>query len=152
MSPTHAAKRIEPGTIDAELAARAMRRIKDYLVKHPAEETVPVTAETGPDEPLVLPRAVVDMVAFILAQAAAGRGVSLVPSNTELTTQQAADILNVSRPYVVGLLESGEIPFRLVGTHRRIRFDDLKEYQRRSEGHSRAAADELSDLGQELGI
>ncbi|MEV0340099.1 helix-turn-helix domain-containing protein [Nocardia sp. NPDC050713] len=152
MAGIHAAKRIEPGEIDTEVAARAMRRIKDYLMRHPSEETIRVDGETGGDNALILPREVVNMLAFILAQAAEGRGVSIVPSHAELTTQQAADMLNVSRPYVVRLLEAGEIPFRLIGTHRRIRFDDLKDYQRRSEAKSRAAADELSDLGQELGI
>ncbi|WP_324198288.1 excisionase family DNA-binding protein [Nocardia beijingensis] len=92
------------------------------------------------------------MLAFILAQAAEGRGVTVVPSHAELTTQQAADMLNVSRPYVVTLLETGEIPFRRVGRHRRIRYDDLKQYQRRSEVESRAAMDELAQLGQDLGL
>ncbi|MFI1915289.1 excisionase family DNA-binding protein [Nocardia sp. NPDC020380] len=152
MSGMNAVKRVEPGAIDSEIASRAMHRIKDYLMHHPDEEVIPVTGEVGDEEALVLPRAVVSMVAFILAQAAEGRGVAIVPSNAELTTQQAADMLNVSRPYVIGLLESGAIPFRLVGTHRRIRYDDLKTYHQRSEAKSRTAADELSRLGQELGI
>ncbi|MGW4714643.1 excisionase family DNA-binding protein [Nocardia sp. NPDC004260] len=58
----------------------------------------------------------------------------------------------MSRPYVVTLLETGEIPFRLVGRHRRIRYDDLKQYQLRTEAKSRAAMDELAQLGQDLGI
>ncbi|WP_405179812.1 helix-turn-helix domain-containing protein [Nocardia sp. NBC_01377] len=151
MTGMQAAKRTEPGEIDAEVAARAVRRIKDYLMRHPNEQTISVGGETGTDA-LIVPRQAVSLLAFILAQAAEGRGVSVVPSHAELTTQQAADLLNVSRPYVIGLLETGEIPFRLVGTHRRIRFDDLKEYRHRSEGTSRDAADELADLGQELGI
>ncbi|MEU4808597.1 helix-turn-helix domain-containing protein [Nocardia fluminea] len=146
------AKRIEPGEIDAEVAERALRRVRDYLTSHPADQIISVAGETGAENALVLPRSVVNMVAFILAQAADGQGVSIVPSHAELTTQQVADLLNVSRPFVVGLLEAGEITFRLVGTHRRIRYDDLEDYQRRSASHSRAAADELSDLGQELGI
>ncbi|NEW59593.1 helix-turn-helix domain-containing protein, partial [Nocardia cyriacigeorgica] len=101
---------------------------------------------------LIVPRAAVDLLAFVLAEAPNGRGVTIVPSDAELTTQQAADMLNVSRPYLVGLLEAGDIPFRLVGTHRRIRFDDLRDYQRRLEESGRAAADDLSDLGQDLGI
>ncbi|MGW6121558.1 helix-turn-helix domain-containing protein [Nocardia sp. NPDC055165] len=146
------AKRIEPGEIDAEVADRALRRVRGYLASHPTDQIVQVAGETGAENALILPRSVVNMVAFILAQAADGRGVSIVPSHAELTTQQVADLLNVSRPFVVSLLEAGEIPFRLVGTHRRIRYDDLKDYQRRSASRSRAAADELSDLGQELGI
>jgi excisionase family DNA binding protein len=152
MAGSQAAKRAEPGAIDAEIAARAMRRIKDYLMRHPDEEVIPVTGEIGTEDALVLPREAVSLLAFILAQAAEGRGVSVVPSHAELTTQQAADMLNVSRPYIIQLLESGEIPFRLVGRHRRIRFDDLKTYQQRSEAKSRRAADELTRLGQELGI
>ncbi|MCU1642574.1 MAG: hypothetical protein JWN03_2849 [Nocardia sp.] len=152
MAGMEAVKRSEPGAIDAEMAARAMRRIKDYLMRHPDEEVIPVTGEVGSEDALVLPREAVSMLAFILAQAAEGRGVSVVPSHAELTTQQAAAMLNVSRPFVINLLESGEIPYRLVGTHRRIRYDDLKTYHQRSESKSRSAADELNRLGQELGI
>lgn len=64
----------------------------------------------------------------MLAQVAQGRGVSVIPSGSELTTQQAADILRVSRPYLIGLLESGAIPYRLVGRHRRVATEDLMEY------------------------
>ncbi|MGW4636037.1 helix-turn-helix domain-containing protein [Nocardia sp. NPDC004415] len=152
MSTLRSVKRAEPGAIDAAVADRAMRRIKDYLMHHPDEEIIPVTGEIGSDEALALPREAVSLLAFILAQAAEGRGVSVVPSNAEMTTQQAADMLNVSRPYVVGLLDAGEIPHRLVGRHRRIRFDDLKAYAQRSETASREAADELTRLGQELDL
>ncbi|GLW65764.1 hypothetical protein Arub01_40080 [Actinomadura rubrobrunea] len=145
-------KRIEPGAIDAEMAARAMERIKSYLMQHPDEQEIRVVGEIGAEDALVLPREVVMLLTFILSQAAAGRGVSVMPSHAELSTQQAADMLNVSRPYLIGLLESGAIPYRLVGRHRRIRWDDLMEYKRKTEAKSRAAADELAALGQELGI
>ncbi|MFI6171917.1 helix-turn-helix domain-containing protein [Nocardia sp. NPDC051052] len=147
-----AAKRTAPGEIDADVAARAMRRIKDYLMQHPTEQNIRVTQEHSGEDALVLPRQAVSLLAFILAQAADGRGVSVVPSHAEFTTQQAADMLNVSRPYVVTLLEAGEIPFRLVGRHRRIRYEDLKAYQQQNEAKSKAAADELATLGQDLGI
>lgn len=147
-----AAKRTAPGKIDPEVAARAMRRIKEYLMRHPAEQNIQVMQEHPGEEALILPREAVSLLAFILAQAAEGRGVSVVPSHAELTTQQAADMLNVSRPYVVTLLEGGEIPFRLVGRHRRIRYEDLKAYQQQHEAKSKDAAAELARLGQDLGI
>ncbi|WP_043637461.1 helix-turn-helix domain-containing protein [Nonomuraea candida] len=146
------AKRVRPGSIDAEVAGRAVRRIKDYLMQYPEQPTVQVVGEHGDEGPLILPREAVSLLAFILAQAAEGRGVTVIPSDAELTTQQAADMLNVSRPYVIKLLETGEIPFRLIGKHRRITFEDLQEYKRRDDAKRRAAADELAALGQELGI
>ncbi|MEU5994835.1 helix-turn-helix domain-containing protein [Spirillospora sp. NPDC047418] len=145
-------KRVEPGAIDSEQAARAVQRIKAYLQRHPDEQAIKVMAELGGDEALVLPREAVSLLAYILTQAAAGRGVSVMPSHAELTTQQAADLLNVSRPYLIGLLEGGTIPFKRVGRHRRVRYDDLMAYKRESEAQSRAAVDELTELGQELGI
>ena len=146
------AKRLNPGTINAEIAERAKRRLADYLTAHPNAETVPVVMELASDQALVLPREVVSLLAFILAQAAQGRGVTVMPSTAELTTQQAADILNVSRPHLIGLLTADKIPYRMVGRHRRIKFEDLMEYKRQSEAASRKAADDLAALGQELGI
>jgi excisionase family DNA binding protein len=74
-----------------------------------------------------------------------------MPLNAMPTTQQAADMMRVSRPYLIGLLERGEIPFSLVGRHRRIRFDDLVEYIRRDDLARKEAADELTRMDQELG-
>lgn len=92
------------------------------------------------------------MLAQILAMLANGQGVQIMPDAAELTTQQAADFLNVSRPYLIKLLEAGEIPFHMVGTHRRIRFQDLREYGRNDDLARRRAADELTRLSQELGL
>lgn len=83
---------------------------------------------------------------------AAGEGVTVIPSHAELTTQQAADILNVSRPYLIKLLEAGAIEHRLVGKHRRVRLSSLMAYQREDDQKRRRAADELSSLTQEMGL
>jgi len=91
------------------------------------------------------------MLVGILEATAAGRGVQIMPFNAELSTQQAAEALNVSRPYLIKLLETDEIEYRLVGRHRRVRFDKLMEYKARDDAKRRTTADELSRLGQELG-
>ncbi|MFI6152208.1 excisionase family DNA-binding protein [Kitasatospora sp. NPDC051170] len=152
MSSVTEGRKIAPGTVDAESAARALRRVKDYLA-HTArpDEDVRIHTETS-DEVLVLPRQTVEMFAAILAAVAGGQGVQLVPVNAEVSTQVAAETLNVSRPYLIGLLERGQIPFRLVGRHRRIRFDDLIAYQREDDRRRKDAADELTRLDQELGL
>lgn len=142
---------VAPGEVEQAVADRALGRIASYLGRHDEEE-IELRAEAGrTDEVLVVPRAAVQLFASVLAYMAEGKGVSVMPMHTMLTTQQAADLLNVSRPYVVGLLERGEIPFEKVGRHRRVRLDDLLAYQRVSTARQRSAADELSTLGQELG-
>ena len=143
---------INPGDVDAEVAERAARRIRDYLTSHPDDDLVEVLGEIGDDDALVIPRATAIMFAQILDLLGQGRGVQIMPKEAELTTQQAAETLNVSRPFLIGLLESGKIPFRKVGRHRRITFEALMEYKRQDDLERRAAADDLADLSEELGL
>jgi excisionase family DNA binding protein len=153
MAMIAAGRTVRPGEVDAESAARAHRRIKDFLQAHPdTPADITMLVEGGDKDALVVPRPVVELIAHMLGQLAEGRGVSIIPSFAELTTQQAADMLNVSRPYLIKLLEDGKIPFHLVGRNRRITFQDLIEYKRRDDAQRRAAADELADLTQELGL
>ena len=77
---------------------------------------------------------------------------TVLPAHAELTTQQAADMLNVSRPYLIKLLENGIIEHRKVGKHRRVQLDALMDYKRHDEQKRRESADELSALSQELGL
>ncbi|GAB2847737.1 hypothetical protein GCM10022221_53940 [Actinocorallia aurea] len=145
-------KSLEPGQVRSRDAGRALRRIKDFLAAHPGDEDVRVHVELAGEEALVLPRDTVTMFAYMLTQLAEGRGVTVVPNHAELTTRQAADILNVSRPYLIGLLDGGKIPHRLVGRHRRVRFEDLMAYKRQSDAHARQAADDLVALSEELDL
>ena len=81
-----------------------------------------------------------------------GDSVTLIPMDKELTTQQAADILNVSRPYFIKLLENGTIKFRKTGTHRKVLMQDLIEYRNKRAENRHASIEELSELSQELGL
>lgn len=143
---------VAPGEVEAQQAERALRRIKDYLGRHP-EEPDPIEVLVECDGPsLVLPRPAVTLLAQILGQLAEGRGVSIVPSEAELTTQQAAELLGVSRPYLIGLLDEGEIHCRKVGRHRRIPLAAVLAYKRADDEQRRRAADEVGEIGQELGL
>ena len=81
-----------------------------------------------------------------------GRSFSLIPHDTEMTTQQAADYLNVSRPYLCGLLDKGEVVHRLVGRHRRVKFADLFDYEKRSKIKQRDAIERMVAEAQRLGL
>ncbi|WP_030201024.1 helix-turn-helix domain-containing protein [Streptomyces sp. NRRL S-87] len=150
MSPS-TARATTPSGADADFAARALRPVKRSLARSPHAERIRFRIEDG-NADLELPREAVELLATVLSHMAAGRAVSIVPEHAELTTQQAADMLNVSRPFLIGLLDAGEIDFRKVGTHRRIKAQSLLEYQRRDDRRRREAADELTALNQEMGL
>jgi excisionase family DNA binding protein len=143
---------VHPGEEDAAAANVALAQVAEYLNRHPdGPAQVRLRVEDDSEE-LVVPRGVVELVARILAHMASGQGVSVVPTRAELTTQQAADLLNVSRPHLIGLLEAGEIDYRKVGKHRRIKVSSLLAYMRADDHRRRGAADELSTLTQEMGL
>ncbi|MEU6129609.1 helix-turn-helix domain-containing protein [Saccharopolyspora sp. NPDC047091] len=143
---------IQPDGADAAVADEALQRIKGYLGRHRDQRSVPLVVEDDGCETLIVPRGAVELLARVLAHMAAGTGVSVVPSHAELTTQQAAEMLNVSRPFLVGLLEAGEIDYRKVGTHRRVRAESVLAYLREDDKRRREAADELTRLTQEMGL
>jgi excisionase family DNA binding protein len=87
-----------------------------------------------------------------MMQVASGNPVRMMPANAELTPQEAADLLNVSRPHLVRLLEQGDIPHRLVGTDCRVRFFDVVDYRRRLAARRRGALEELVSLSQKMGL
>jgi excisionase family DNA binding protein len=136
---------------NADFAARALKSVKHSLSRSPRHDRLRFYTEEG-NADLELPREAVELLATVLSHMAAGRAVSIVPENAELTTQQAADMLNVSRPFLIGLLDAGEIDYRKVGTHRRIKAQSLLQYQREDDQRRRDAADELTALNQDTGL
>ena len=146
---------VQPVTPDDEAmraSAQALEQVQAYLGRHHEGPATMRLSDDLQEDDLVVPQVVVELLARVLAHLANGQGVSIVPANAELTTQQAADMLNVSRPYLIGLLDAGEVEYRKVGTHRRVLAGSLLEYKRRDDMRRRDAADELSVLTQEMGL
>jgi len=99
-----------------------------------------------------LPASAARMLLRILEEMARGNAVTVIPVHAELTTQEAADMLNISRPSLIQLLDEGRIEYRKVGTHRRVRFESLMAHKRQADADRRAALAELAAYDQELGI
>lgn len=136
---------------DSDMAREALKALRRAVDAH-QDRSEPVSLDIAGGGRIELPRAAAELMIRVLGKMAAGQGVTVVPMNAELTTQQAADLLNVSRPYLIGLLESGEIEFRKVGTHRRVLAESLYAYKRQTSAKQHDAADELAALGQEMGL
>lgn len=99
-----------------------------------------------------LPDAVYRLLKEIVRNMQLGRAIALVPENQQLTTQRAANLLGVSRPYLIKLLEAGELPYHKAGSHRRIYLKDLRDYQRRRDVERKAALDQIAKEAFELGL
>lgn len=103
-------------------------------------------------EPVELPESVVRVLAEVLEHARKGEEVRVIIDNKEITTQQAADLLNVSRPYLVGLVDRGEIPSRKVGTRRRMKLSDVLLYREVDQARRLEAVEALATEAQDLGL
>lgn len=135
---------VAPTTEDVQLAKRSSRRLAPYLNQNLNVRIV----ET--DEHVELPAVAVRLLIDLLSAMAEGNAVTLMPIHAELTTQQAADLLGVSRPFLIKQLEDEVIPFRRVGTHRRVLFSDLMKYKHDVGRQRSKALDELTEQAQEL--
>jgi len=139
-----------PTPDEMEEAKISSRTLSKYADVERVTVKVPQSDETYED--LILPGMAIDLLLNILTEMGNGNAVTIMPLHAVLTTQEAANILNVSRPFLVKLLEEGEIDFEKVGKHRRIKAQDLLAYQQASKQQQLEALNELAALGQELGI
>jgi excisionase family DNA binding protein len=150
---------LDPGDLSPEdlAALKTHRRHLAALARSEGEPasglgmTVHVRTGDG-DEEVTLPPRLARAVAATLTEVADGHAVHVVPATEELTTSEAADLLNVSRPFFVKLLEQGALPFRMVGTHRRVRRADVTAYKRQMYQAAEAALQELADQAQDFGL
>jgi len=136
---------VVPDETDSELAATASRELA-----RASKASITVRMDDGTD--LVLPKLVTPLLIKILTEMAQGNAVTLIPLHAELTTQETANLLNVSRPFLNKLLDRGELKFHKVGTHRRIKFSDLEDYRQKREQKRASDMEALAEQAQELGM
>ena len=145
MSARTLSEPVAPTKAEVRLAGESGRRLARYAQR---DLKIQIGGKAG--EAITLPAAAVRMLVRVLSEMAVGNAVALVPVQAELTTQQAADALGVSRPFLVKLLDGGEIPSRKVGTHRRVLLSDLMAYRQKNDGQRLKALEELAAQAQEL--
>lgn len=144
---TLAHRQLPPSAQDAAIA-RVSGQLLSRYVRQKRPLTLRVT-DVDQERPIELPAGAVALLMEILEAMAAGRGVTLMPENAELTTVQAAEVLNVSRPFLIKLLDEGMIPYRKVGKHRRIRMEDVMAYKAAIDREREAVLDQLVSEAQE---
>ena len=141
---------VTPTEQDKILAKESIPRIARYAGAQPSQIPIRIQPDDETGETIVLPRAAFVMLLSILSEMAKGNAVTYLPVHAELTTKEAADLLNVSRPYLITLLEQGKIAYHMVGTHRRVKLTDIMQYKASSEARSRALLADLTAEAQEL--
>ena len=139
-----------PTTEEAEEAKVSSRALSKYASND--RLNLKIILNGNETEDLILPGSAVNMLLEVLTEMSKGNAMTLMPINAELSTQQTAEVLNVSRPHLVNLLEQGEIAFRKVGTHRRIMAKDVFEYKQRIDSERLKTLDELATQTQECGM
>ncbi|MCP1573018.1 helix-turn-helix domain-containing protein [Herbaspirillum rubrisubalbicans] len=150
---THAPSTISlPAAKEVALAVQGQRALAAYLSSRLDTQRIQIFDEHNRAHAVELPTSALRLLLDILAELADGNAVKVVPVHAELTSQEAADLLNVSRPHLVKLLEDGALAFHRAGKHRRVRFADLMQYKEARDRASAEAMAELAQQAQELGM
>ena len=137
-----------PTDKDIEQARESSRTLSKYASADRVH--LNIKGSNQETDELVLPGHVVQLLLDILSEIGQGNAINIIPVHAELSTQEAANILNVSRPYLVKLLDKKEISCRKVGTHRRVLVKDLLDYKKNIDEKRHNSLDELAQLSQEL--
>ncbi len=148
-----ALKRISlPDSQAVELAASAAAALKAHLSAHPSKAARLRLGSAGNETQVVIPKAAFGLLVAMLEELARGNTVAMAAVEEELTTQQAADLLNVSRPYLIGLLEDGRMPFHRVGNRRKLSLAAVLEFKRRDDARRQKILDQLTAEAQDMGL
>jgi excisionase family DNA binding protein len=141
-----------PNEAAKKQARAAFPVIDKYDQKARKAHQNPVLILPDGNERVEVPIQAFHLLNFILKNMAEGRGVTITPAEAEVSTQVAARLLNVSRPFLIGLLEEGKIPYYTVGKHRRIRLADVNAFEKQFKRQRTEALDELARLSSEMGL
>ncbi|MNZ33337.1 Helix-turn-helix domain protein [compost metagenome] len=141
-----------PGDKEIAAAVESRRQLAAFLSTKLETQRIDIVDDEQRSHTVELPVFALRLLDEILGELAMGNAVKVVPIHAELTTQEGADLLNVSRPHLVKLLDENVIPHTKVGRHRRVKFADLMAYKQRRDAESRQAMDELAAQAQELGM
>lgn len=141
-----------PSDGDIALARESGRVLSMVLQTRADTQQIDLHDDTGAVRTVRIPTSALRLLLDVLTEIGQGNAVSIIPIHAELTSQEAADVLNVSRPFLVQLLEKGDIPFHKTGTHRRVRYQDVIAYKERIDAQRRKALDELAAQAQDLGM
>ncbi|WP_038709952.1 helix-turn-helix domain-containing protein [Burkholderia sp. lig30] len=136
---------------ELEMARVAQRCIMEAL-DHSRAASITLTTDSGEHPSVEVPPAALKLIGQLLGAMSEGRSITLLPANREFTTVGAAHFLNVSRPFVIKEIEAGRLNHRMVGTHRRIAFDDLVAYANQMRNKQEAALEHMADNARELGL
>jgi excisionase family DNA binding protein len=136
---------------ETEMVKTAERMIMACL-DHSRAATITIESDDGSSPSVQVPTQILRVLGQTLGLMARHQPIMLVPEKQELSTVEAANFLNVSRPYVIKEIEAGRLIHRMVGTHRRIRFADLMDYEKDMRAKQQAALDKKADNARELGL
>ncbi|MCK9488333.1 MAG: helix-turn-helix domain-containing protein [Xanthomonadales bacterium] len=150
MNTATADKPTLPVEREIQAAVHGQRTLAAYLATRLETQRIQIFDDNNQAHQVELPTSALRLLVDILAELADGNAVKVVPIHAELTTQEAADLLNVSRPHLVKLLEEGALPFHKTGKHRRVRFADLMQFKADRDRNSTRALEELAGQAQEL--
>ena len=136
---------------DIEMARVAQRCIMESL-DHSRAAEITLTTDKGEHPSIALPPAALRFIGQLLGAMSEGRPITLMPSKREFSTVEVANFINVSRPFVIKEIEAGRLKHRMVGTHRRVAFEDLVEYMNAMQQKQQAALDRVAENVRELGL